>query len=166
MKKVIYIFIAIAVFILFSYANKINITDNEKIAQQYIKSQGYKIISSSGQLEKYTLEKSKFSETVGIVPLKQIWGLQKNEPDGYFGKEIYVYGFIVTKHPLEKKYINFKNGVSVYVMVSEGTVIGGYSRINSNILTNFTSLDGRTLQQVKGISFEKWNEKWKKNYEN
>jgi hypothetical protein len=51
-------------------------------------------------------------------------------------------------------------------MVSEGKVIGGYSRISSNILINYRSLDGKTLEEVKGLSFEQWDEKWKKEYEN
>lgn len=152
--------------IFFGYVNRKTTVDNEKIAQQYLKLQGYKIISASGQLEKYNLEKSKLSETIGIMPSQQIWGLQKIEPDKYFGKEIYVYGFIVINHPLEKKYINFKNGVNVYVMVSEGKVIGGYSRISSNILANYRSLDGKTLEEVKGLSIKQWDEEWEKKYGN
>lgn len=59
--------------------------------------------------------------------------MQTVEPDKYFGKEIVVYCFTVRNHPMQKESKNAKDGVNVYVMLSDGNIIGGYSYPNVNI---------------------------------
>ncbi|MNI49733.1 hypothetical protein D3C73_1043580 [compost metagenome] len=96
----------------------------------------------------------------------QIWGVQKEEPDKYFGKEITLYGFTVENHLLEKIY-NVKTNVSI--MLCEGKVIGGTSfpiQGKELIAGAPYSFEGKTLDEVKGLSFKDWTEKWKKKYSN
>ncbi|WP_336776995.1 DUF4830 domain-containing protein, partial [Paenibacillus sp. MMO-58] len=101
------------------------ISGDEKKAEQYVKQQGYKVTSRKGEVQKYVLDKSKlFGGSAESTHNQQIWGVQKEEPDKYFGKEITEYGFTVKNHPLEKKY-NTETNVSV--MVCNGKVIGGIS---------------------------------------
>ncbi|MCP1186441.1 hypothetical protein [Paenibacillus sp. 1781tsa1] len=138
------------------------VTGDQKTATEYVKAQGYKIFSYDGQVQKYTLHKDKLlygmTET---IPYRQTWGVQKVEPEQYFGMEIAVYSFTVTSHPLEKLY-DTKTKISI--MLSGGKVIGGTSFPNAAIDGALYSLDGKTLEEVTGKSFKKWSEEWKKKY--
>ncbi|WP_297423874.1 DUF4830 domain-containing protein [Clostridium sp.] len=111
-----------------------NIIGDEKIAEDFVTSQGYTIIARKGEIQKYTLEKSKLYGGKGTIPYQKVWGAQTVEPEKYFGKEIVVYGFTVKNHPMERQDNNAKDGVNVYVMLSEGNVIGGYSYPNADVV--------------------------------
>ncbi|MEG6616389.1 hypothetical protein V6C27_08160 [Peptococcaceae bacterium 1198_IL3148] len=50
-------------------------------------------------------------------------------------------------------------------MLSDGKIIGGYSCPNANVVgASYYSIDGRTLEEVTGLSFQQWQENWKKKY--
>lgn len=52
-------------------------------------------------------------------------------------------------------------------MLSEGKVIGGNSIPNTyEVLLGLAcySLDGKTLEEVTGLSYQQWDENWKKKY--
>lgn len=137
-------------------------TGNEKTAEQYVEQQGYKVISQKGEVHKYTLEKSRLFGSTETVPYQQSWGVQNVEPDKYFGKEIKVYGFTVSNHPLEKRN---KAKTNVYIMLAEGKIIGGYSLPDIDGLKGGVySLDGKTLEEVTGLTFKEWSENWKRKY--
>jgi len=137
-------------------------TGDEKTAADYVKSQGYEITDRKGEIEHYILEKSKLWGSEAR-PYQQAWGVQTVEPDGYFGKEISVYGFTVKNHPLEQTYKQ-SDGTNVYIMLSDGQVIGGYSFPNADVLGGVHSLDGKTLEEVTGLSLQQWAQKWKERY--
>ena len=141
-----------------------NITGNEKISEDFVKSQGYTITTRKGETQKYTLEKSKLYGGTGTNPYQQVWGVQTVDPEKYFGKEIVVYGFTVKNHPMQKHDSNAKNGVNVYVMLSEGNVIGGYSYPNADVAGAYSSIDGKTLEEVTGLSFQEWHDNMKRKY--
>lgn len=161
MKRLLYIIIGV-IFIISVGCNK-SISYDEKTAENYVKSQGYEITSRIGEVDKYTLEKSKLYGGTASIPYQQAWSLQNVEPEKYFDKEIVVYGFTLN-HPLRKRDKNAKNGVNVYVMLSDGKVIGGYSYPNADVVGAYSSIDGRTLEEVTGLSFQQWQENWKKKY--
>ena len=119
---------------------------DEDTAVKYIKSQGYEIITQNGDIQKYTLEKSKLQ----TLQYQQIWGIQKTDADTYLGKEISTYCFTVEKHPLEKIY---KVKTNVFIMLSDGKVVGGYSFANKKLYGSVYSLDGKTLEEVTGLSY-------------
>ncbi|ADL50796.1 hypothetical protein [Clostridium cellulovorans] len=139
---------------------------DEKIAEDFVKAQGYDIITPKGEINKYVLEKSKLHGGTETIPYQQSWGVQTVGPDSYFGKEIIIYGFIVKNHPLEKKDKNVQNGVAVNIMLSDSKVIGGYSYPNEDIVGAYSSLDGKTLEEVTGLSFQQWQDNWNKKYRN
>ena len=143
-----------------------NISGDEKTSEDFVKYQGYTIITRIGEIQKYTLEKSKLYGGTGTIPYQQIWGVQRVEPEKYFGKEIVVYGFTVKNHPMQKQNNNAKSGVNVYVMLSEGDVIGGYSLPNADVVGACNSIDGKTLKEVTGLSFKEWQNNWKDKYDN
>jgi hypothetical protein len=49
-------------------------------------------------------------------------------------------------------------------MMAESKVIGGYSYPNAKIYGAISSLDGKTLEEVTGLSYQKWLESWAKKY--
>ena len=162
MKKLLFILFTLMTFVFSGCTPKI--TGDEKTAENFIISKGYTITAQKGQIQKYVLEKNKLYGGTGTIPYQQSWGVQTVEPDKYFGKEITVYGFTVKNHPMQKEDKNAKDGVNVYVMLSERNVIGGYSYPNADIDGACYSLDGKTLEEVTGLSFQQWQDKWKKKY--
>lgn len=164
MRKFLFILFTLILFIFSGCTPKI--TGAEKTAEDYVKSKGYKITARKGQIEKYVLEKSKLYGGTETIPYQQCWGVQTIEPDKYFGKEITVYGFTVKNHPMQKKDKSTKNGVNIYIMMSYDKVIGGYSYPNANMDGAYSSLDGKTLDEVTGLSLKQWQDNWKKKYGN
>ena len=164
MKKLSVIFIGLLIFVFVGCSNKS--TGNESIAKEYVEAKGYKITESKGEIERYTLEKSKIYGGLEVIPYQQAWAVQTIEPDIYFGKEIIVYGFIVKNHPLQEIDKNAENGVKVYVMLSDEKVIGGYSYPDANVVGGFSSFDGESLEEVTGLSFQQWSKNWEEKYSN
>lgn len=164
MKKILSLLIGI-IFIIFIGCTP-NITGDEKTAEDFVKSQGYTIIARKGEIQKYTLERSKLYGGINTLKYQQAWAVQTVEPDKYFGKEIVVYGYTVKNHPMQKEDRNAKDGVNVYIMLSEGKVIGGYSYPNADVDGAFSSLDGKTLEEVTGLSYKEWQDNWKTKYGN
>ena len=164
MKKLLFILFILMTFVFDGCTPKI--TGDEKTAEDFIKSKGYTIIAQKGQIQKYVLEKNKLYGGTETIPYQQAWGVQTVEPDKYFGKEITVYGFTVKNHPMQKEDKNAKDGVNVYVMLSEGNIIGGYSYPNADVVGAFSSIDGKTLEEVTGLSYKEWKDNWKKKYSN
>jgi len=140
------------------------ITSDEKTAEQYIEQQGYQIASRKGEIQQYILDKSILYGSPETVPYQQIWGVQTGEPDTYFGKVITVYGFTVKNHPLGNFYHIDTN---VSVMLCEGKVVGGTSfPVQGKMLLMGapSSVDGKTLEEVTGLTYKEWSENWRKKY--
>ncbi|EKQ57103.1 MULTISPECIES: DUF4830 domain-containing protein [unclassified Clostridium] len=164
MRKLVFILFTLMTFIFTGCTPQI--TGDEKIAEEFIKSKGYTITARKGQIQKYVLEKNKLYGGTKTIPYQQSWAVQTVEPDKYFGKEITVYGFTVKNYPMQKEDKNAEDGVNVYVMLSDGKIIGGYSYPNADVVGAFSSIDGKTLEEVTGLSFQQWKDNWKKKYGN
>lgn len=159
MKKRVFILLGLCILMLVACENKsVKLTGDEAIAKEYVEKQGYKITSYNGVVESYTLDKSMIYGGLKTIKYQQIWGVQKVEPEDYFGEEITTYGFTVKNHPLKSR------GVNVYVMMAEGEVIGGYSFPDKDMVGAFYSIDGKTLEEISGLSFEQWSEMWSEKY--
>lgn len=174
MKKIIFVVIGLIIFTFIGYIEIIkdyekipnkNIVGDEKTAEEYVKSHGYEITKYKGEIDKYTLEKGMLYGRTENIPYQQSWGVQKVEPEKYFGKQITIFGFTVKNHPLEKTHKDSK-GANVYIMISEGNIIGGYSYPNDQSVGAYDSIDGKTLEEVNGLSYKQWCEDWKKKYGN
>ena len=163
MKKIFVIFMGLL--IIFVGCSK-KATSNENIAKEYVEDKGYKITESKGEIDRYTLEKSKLYGGLEASQYQQAWGVQTIDPDIYLGKEIIIYGFTVKNHPLQERDKNAENGVNVYVMLSDEEVIGGYSYPDADVVGGFSSFDGKSLEEVTGLSFQQWSENWKEKYSN
>ena len=164
MKKLSVIFIVLLIFTFVGCSNKA--TSNEIIVKEYVEAKGYKITESKGEIYRYTLEKRKICGGTETIPYQQAWSVQTIEPYVYFGKEIIIYGFIVKNHPLQEIDKHAEKGVVLSIMVADGEVIGGYSYPNANVVGAFSSLDGKSLEEVTGLSFQQWSEAWEEKYAN
>ena len=49
-------------------------------------------------------------------------------------------------------------------MLSDNKVIGGYSYPNEDIAGNFSSLEGKTIEEVTGLTFQEWIKEWENKY--
>lgn len=138
------------------------ISRDESTAKQFTMAQGYKITSSKGEVFSYILDRKKLIGSTESIPYRQTWGVQKAQPDAFFGKRITIYGFTVSNHPLEQK---VKSKTNVYIMLCEGRVIGGYSFPDiAGLLGAPYSLNGLTLEEVTGLSYQEWLRHWEMKY--
>jgi hypothetical protein len=138
-------------------------TSDKKIAVNYIKSHGYKIITYKGQTQKYTLEKCQIYGEKNL-PNMLFWALQNTNPETYIGKEITVYSFIVKNHPLDKFANSDKYRTFLNIMICENKIIGGSSRPAEETIGGADSLDGKSLEKVTGLTYEQWLEEWEIKY--
>ncbi|WP_282937897.1 hypothetical protein [Paenibacillus sp. RC67] len=139
------------------------ISGDELTAEQYVKSQGYAVTARGGPIYSYQLDKSKLYGSPDSTPYMQMWGVQAEEPDRYFGQQITIYRFTVKQHPLERIY---KKKTNVFIMMTGSRIIGGYSFPDAEVAGSVYSLDGRTLEEVTGMNFQDWMAMWKKKYSN
>lgn len=142
-------------------------SEDEKTAADYVQSRGYTIEEHQGTVSTYILEKSRLNSSgasaSGNLPYIKTWSLQENEPDNYFGKEVSSYTFIVSGHPLDKQY---NTHTRVSIMMVDGKVVGGTSSPDVDADGGPYDLDGRTLEEVTGISLVQWREQWDQKYNN
>jgi hypothetical protein len=161
MRNIILISLIGILLLIFSGCSN-EVTGDEKTAEEYVKMQGYNISSHKGIVQKYILDKGKLVGSMS-TPYQQMWGVQRVSPDNYLGKEITIYGFTISNHPLKKTYNVTTN---VYILLTGGKVIGGYSFPNAIMAGGYYSLDGKTLEEVTGLSFKEWSDNWSKKYAN
>ncbi|WP_054955432.1 hypothetical protein [Paenibacillus dakarensis] len=140
-------------------------SEEEKRAAAYVESRGYHIEERLGKTFTYILDKSLLNSesaaSTGNLPYIQTWGVQESDPGDYFGKEIATYGFTVSGHPLSEHY---NTDTRVAIMMADGEVIGGTSIPKPGLVGSPYSLDGRTLEEITGISFAEWKEQWAQKY--
>lgn len=130
------------------------------LARQFVEKYGYEVIVAHKEpLHSFVLEKELLRE----MPYQQIWSVQEKEPDPFIGKAFTIYTFTVDNHPLENTYDFDTN---VYVMVAEGEVVGGYSFPDSDELLygGVYAIDGRTMEDVKGLTYPEWIDQWTRKY--
>ncbi|CAH1225180.1 hypothetical protein PAECIP111893_05230 [Paenibacillus plantiphilus] len=133
--------------------------DDQALTVQFIEKKGYTITANKGLLQTFVLEQKLLLET----QYQQIWGVQEKEPDAFIDKEIAIYAFTVDNHPLEDIYDFDTN---VYVMVAEGEVIGGYSSPDADemLYGGAYGIDGKTREELKGLTYAEWHEQWTNKY--
>lgn len=66
-----------------------------KLAKQYLKDQGYKILAHDASDDPYILDRWYLRNGMSV------WMIQDIEHDDYLGKEVYVESFTVKNHPLD-----------------------------------------------------------------
>lgn len=141
---------------------------DERKAADRIESKGYSIISTLGESEVYELSKEKLMQP----PYMNIWSVQERKPEQYIGKSITSYSFVVSGHPLEHMYasadLSSEYEIHIHVLLSEGNVIGGYSypvrQDGTLLMGGFYSIDGKTQEEMTGLSYNEWLVQWKKAY--
>lgn len=122
-------------------------------------------LTLQGEVAQYTLDQTMLEN----LDYMQLWSVQKQEPDAYFGKKIITYRFLVENHPLEQQYPPDEYRIAVNVMLADHEVIGGTSgplSIIKNLIVagGEYSIEGKTLKEIKGLDYSQWLEHWKESY--
>jgi hypothetical protein len=141
--------------------------DDEILANKYISNKNYNVLSYDGEVDDYTLNKEMLSSETYNLPYIMEWSVQSVDPMDYIGKEIKVYKFTVNNHILDNVGLNENKSTFVYVMVYDDKVIGGYSIPNYSEMVvgdGVYSIDGKTLEEVTGMSFLDWSDNWQKKF--
>ena len=138
---------------------------DEQAAANYIETLGYTIVASEGETARYTLEPDRLKSLDDM----QLWAVQEQEASTYFGKEITTYQFIVKHHPLEQQYPADEYKISANVMLVDHKVIGGSSAPLSTtenlvVAGGEYSIEGKTLEEIKGMEYSEWLKHWKERY--
>lgn len=131
-------------------------------AEEFLKNKGYNIVNANGKPDSYVLSKEKLSS----VGYSNIWGLQVLDVKSYIGKKVDTYEFTVKGHHLDNARDNNKHQTKVWIMLVDNAVIGGYSFPDYDEVHygGVYSVDGKTLEEVTGLSFLEWSDRWKKDY--
>ena len=140
-----------------------NMGNQLKIAERYIADNGYKIMSDGRLAEKYILT----NEHLLTMPYPRGWGfLAFDEIDRCKEKEIFTYQFTVTNHPLDVVENNDKKQTLIWVMVCNNQAVGGYSLpdYSQPVSGEVYSVDGKTVEEVKGMDLSSWQDLWKEKY--
>ena len=131
-------------------------------AADVVESYGYIILEDRGITHSLVLDKALFFKGIYANAMLRTWGLQRVAPDAYFGRTIDFHGFLVDGHPLEAQY-----GVDtiVTVMLSDGIPFGGLSSpAIVGLRGGSYSIDGKTIEQISGLSYEAFLDRWKQTY--
>ncbi|WP_409290447.1 hypothetical protein [Peribacillus sp. SCS-37] len=151
-----------------STSEKVNSKDNlvsdiKGPADDFLKEKGYKVVSYEG-MTNYTLTK----EILLSQSEMDFWGVQKEKPDKYINKTLTLETFVVKNHPLDKKFQGderYLKRVRTMVLYRNGDVIGGISfPTHEEFVGNPYSIDGKTIEEINGLDYQSWSEKWKSMY--
>ncbi|MGZ4033020.1 MAG: hypothetical protein ACXVP2_12755 [Tumebacillaceae bacterium] len=136
-------------------------TPVESTISQELQQTGYQVIEAKGKTDEYKLTKDRLAK----LPYSMYWGLQATDPTPYIGQTVQVYKFIVTHHPLDNWSsgdVKSKGQTEVYVFYINNKIVGGtsYPVVDEQLLGGYWSLDGKTLEQVQGKSYQTWRKEW------
>jgi hypothetical protein len=139
-----------------------------RAAVAFLEQKGYRVQSYEGTVETYQLTKARLL----TMPYMIYWGLQTVDPMLYLGKTVEVEKYIVTNHPLDSWTASGKPAAgagktAVFVFLIENQPIGGtsYPVTDAPLAGGYWSLDGRTLEEVQGTSYQAWLEAWNKRFQ-
>lgn len=133
---------------------------NQKLAHNYLIDKGYTIISQEEWASAYVLTK----EHLVTQPYMQIWGVLSIESGDYINKPIQSYHFKVKNHPIEHLSTQKEKYVNVWVMMYQNEIIGGHSFPDDSLYGGAYSLEGKTLEEVTGESYQVWRTNWLEKY--
>jgi hypothetical protein len=156
------IFIIVVLSFLFSGCGNSNEKKDQQLVKAFLKEKGYSIVCIDEKSSTYTLKKVDLLK----LPYQMYWGVQTVDAGNYIGKIIKTYRTIVKNHPLDKARNNNKGQTVVWVMVCEDRVVGGYALPDYDEMVSggVYSLEGKTLEEVTGMTLHDWVEMWNKKY--
>lgn len=157
MKK--YVVLLFTILFLAACNENESLSENATIAQNYLLSEGFEVVSHDGD------DWQEFSEAELLEPPnEQLWAVQAIKPDDYVNKRIDTVSFTVKNHPLDEQFNMGKTSVTVWLL--NGEVIGGWSFPVSNtndLIGAPSSLDGKTAEEVQG-DYPNWQAQWREKY--
>ncbi|WP_052342681.1 hypothetical protein, partial [Bacillus sp. EB01] len=139
---------------------KEELSENAKIAKNYLTDSGYEVIEHDKDGE-HTFSTSDMKS----IFVQQVWAVQDKDPDDYINKRIDTVSFFIKNHHLDNEYDMGKTYATVWLR--DGNVIGGWSFPTSktNDLNGAPyTLNGKTAEEIRPGNHLKWVEDWHKKY--
>lgn len=150
MKKLLLVFVLL---LLTACQDDVELSATAKLAQQYVESFGYEVVSFESE-ESYELGTSDYD--------KELWGVQETDLSAYVSKPLTQVRFIVTNHPLDAQ--SSENETFVTVFLDKNSVIAATSIPHDKALMGGTySIDGLTAEEVQ-LDYNAWSATWDANY--
>ncbi|MBU3136224.1 hypothetical protein KPL39_08060 [Clostridium gasigenes] len=113
-------------------------TEVTKEIGDFIEFMNYGYFDESEFVEKYTLTDRKLKD----LPYSQIWDLQRASANDFMNEDIEVYKILVKNHRLSNLPGNKLNETEVFIMISDGHIMGGYSIPKLDTVGSVYSIDG------------------------
>lgn len=140
-------------------------TYGSALAERHLTEYGYRILSYEGTAMTYVLTRERLLH----MPYNLYWGLQQEDPTPYIGEKVAIEKFIIRNHPLDtwgSGGVNSKGRTEAYVYIVGNRVVGGtsYPVIDTFMAGGYWSLHGRTLEELTGVPFQEWRERWDETY--
>lgn len=144
--------------------NTEQVDSNMEIVSRYLEDKEYEIVTNNGKVVERVLKK----EDLLYPPYQKQWAVQNVNPEDYIGKKIQIYEVIVKNHLLDNEEGNNKKQTIVKTMIVNNQVIGGYSLPDYDIphYGGVYSLEGKTLEEITGMSYQEWLVQWEDKYRN
>ncbi|MCI3926874.1 hypothetical protein MO973_42555 [Paenibacillus sp. TRM 82003] len=129
----------------------------------FVEALGYDILEDRGTIHSYVFESARFTDKFAAYPTMILWGVQRVKPEPYLGKLLEFHQFLVGGHPLATRYDDADTVVNV--IVCEGDIIGGTSFPDiEGLMGAAYSIDGKTLEEMTGLSYEEFRNQWVETY--
>ncbi|MFB9326773.1 hypothetical protein ACFFSY_12680 [Paenibacillus aurantiacus] len=122
-------------------------------ATAYLESKGYQNVQQEGRVVRYVINGRLLSQS----PTMEQWGLQNVDPSAYFGQTIAIERYAATGSAIRE------GKVSVSVFMAGNKPVGGFVTVPGEEGINY-SLEGKTLEEVSGKSYEAWKQEWLARY--
>ncbi|WP_148362757.1 hypothetical protein [Bacillus sp. B-jedd] len=148
-----------AFFYLAGCSEKEELSENAKIAKNFLTNRGYEVIEH----EKDGSHNFSKSDMKSIF-VRQVWAVQDKGPDEYGNQRIDTVSFFIKNHPLDNEYDMGRTYATVWLI--DGKVFGGWSypiSKNNDISGAPYSLNGKTADEIK-TDYQKWVEDWQDKY--
>lgn len=101
------------------------------------------------------------------IHLALFWEVQEFDLSKYEGKTINYHIYRVKNHPVDLT-TELAESTELYLGVIDGEYVGGYSipyKKGETFLGGFSSIEGKSLEELTGLTYPEWFQKWSETYE-
>lgn len=137
----------------------------ESKLREEIKDMGYDIVEYDDEI--FTMEIMSKDQEYKEISKAIFWEVQEFALSKYEGKNVDYHIFRVKNHPIDQQQPGVKL-TEIRLGVIDGEIIGGFTspyKKDELFLGGPTAIDGRTLEELTGMTYIQWANQWSEEYE-